>query len=270
MDAIICIHENSFSNCVSLWTSMTPVRITVLSSHTKMPMPKICCRHFWWWRRQMGTFSALLAICARNSPITGEFPAQRPVTRRFDGFFDLCLNKRSSKYSRGWWFETQLFPLWRHSNVYLLLYHTPFAVFVCDSFLRNLDVCCSSVIAPWDTNGWTGVAGIGIYLNMMVWGQWQSLTLYMPHHHVITLKRNRSTDWQQSGWIAFNYFSAWRVWGMLLCNYLLAWRVWGMLLCNYLSAWRVWGMLLCNYLSPWRVCSYATIKGYSSWFTQLQ
>ena len=41
------------------------------------------------WRHQMETFSALLAICARNSPVTGEFPAQRPVTRSFDVFFDL-------------------------------------------------------------------------------------------------------------------------------------------------------------------------------------
>ena len=32
----------------------------------------------------METFSALLAICAENSPMTGEFPAQRPVTRSFD------------------------------------------------------------------------------------------------------------------------------------------------------------------------------------------
>ena len=46
-----------------------------------------------WWRHQMGTFSALLAICAGNSPVTGEFPAQRPVTRSFDVFFDLRLNK---------------------------------------------------------------------------------------------------------------------------------------------------------------------------------
>ena len=37
-----------------------------------------------WWRHQMETFSALLAICAGNSPVTGEFPAQRPVTRSFD------------------------------------------------------------------------------------------------------------------------------------------------------------------------------------------
>ena len=47
-----------------------------------------------WWRHQMETFSALLAICAGNSPVPGEFPAQRPVTRSFDVFFDLRLNKR--------------------------------------------------------------------------------------------------------------------------------------------------------------------------------
>ena len=42
----------------------------------------------------METFSALLAICAGNSPVPGEFPAQRPVTRSFDVFFDMLLNKR--------------------------------------------------------------------------------------------------------------------------------------------------------------------------------
>ena len=54
-----------------------------------------------WWRHQMETFSALLAICAENSPVPGEFPAQRPVTRSFDIFFDLCLNKRLSKQPWG-------------------------------------------------------------------------------------------------------------------------------------------------------------------------
>ena len=52
-----------------------------------------------WWRHQMKTFSALLAICAGNWPVPGEFPAQRPVTRSFDVFFDLRLNKRLSKQS---------------------------------------------------------------------------------------------------------------------------------------------------------------------------
>ena len=59
-----------------------------------------------WWRHQMETFSALLVICAENSPVPGEFPAQRPVTRSFDIFFDLRPNKRLSKQSWGWWSET--------------------------------------------------------------------------------------------------------------------------------------------------------------------
>ena len=62
------------------------------------------------------TFPALLAICAGNSPVTGEFPAQRPVMRSFDVFFDLRLNKRLSKQSWGWWFETPSHPLWRHCS----------------------------------------------------------------------------------------------------------------------------------------------------------
>ena len=44
----------------------------------------------------METFSALLAICAGNSPVTGEVPAQGAVTRSFDVIFDLRLNKRLS------------------------------------------------------------------------------------------------------------------------------------------------------------------------------
>ena len=70
-----------------------------------------------WWRHQMETFSALLALCAGNPSVSGEFPAQRPVTRSLDVFFDLCLNKRLSKKSWGWWFETPSRPLWRHCNV---------------------------------------------------------------------------------------------------------------------------------------------------------
>ena len=68
------------------------------------------------WRHEMETFSALLAICAGNSPVPGEFPAQRPVTRSFDVYFDLRLNKRLSNQSWGWWFGTSSRPLWRHCN----------------------------------------------------------------------------------------------------------------------------------------------------------
>ena len=71
-----------------------------------------------WWRHQMETFSALLAFCAWNSPVHGEFPAQRPVTRSFDVFFDLRLNKRLSKQSWGRWSETPSSSLWSHRNDY--------------------------------------------------------------------------------------------------------------------------------------------------------
>ena len=64
----------------------------------------------------METFSVLLVICARNSPVPGEFPAQRPVTRSFDVFVDLRLNKRLSEQSLGWWLETLSRLLWRHRN----------------------------------------------------------------------------------------------------------------------------------------------------------
>ena len=51
----------------------------------------------------METVSALLAICAGNSPVPGEFPTQRPVTRSFYVFFDQRLNKQLSKQPWGWW-----------------------------------------------------------------------------------------------------------------------------------------------------------------------
>ena len=69
-----------------------------------------------WWRHQMEPFSALLALRTGNSPVSGEFPAQRPVTRSFDVCFDLHLIKRLGKHSQGWWFETLSRPLWRHCN----------------------------------------------------------------------------------------------------------------------------------------------------------
>ena len=91
-----------------MWEQSHPIEIRVYIcngfSHT-------------WWCHQMETFSALLAICAGNSPVPGKFPTQRPVTRSFDVFFDLHLNKRLSKQLWGWWLETLSRPLWRHRNV---------------------------------------------------------------------------------------------------------------------------------------------------------
>ena len=70
-----------------------------------------------WWHHQMQTFPRCWPF-VRESTVTGEFPAQMPVTRSFDVFFDLCWNKRLSEQSRRRWFETPLLPLWRHCNCF--------------------------------------------------------------------------------------------------------------------------------------------------------
>ena len=81
-----------------------------------------CSCALWW--HQMETFSALHVICARNSLVTGEFAAQRPVTRRLDVFFCLRRNKRFSKQSWGWWFETPSRTLWRNCNGHVQIANT--------------------------------------------------------------------------------------------------------------------------------------------------
>ena len=70
---------------------------------------------------------------SRDWPFVRGISAQRPVTRSFGVFFDLRLNKRLSKQSWCWWFETLSRPLWRHCNARPLLtvmnsavlFHTP-------------------------------------------------------------------------------------------------------------------------------------------------
>ena len=69
-----------------------------------------------WRPHYVETFSALLALCEGNPPLTGGFPSQRPVARSFDVFFDLHLDKRLSKQSIRRWFETPSRSLWRHCN----------------------------------------------------------------------------------------------------------------------------------------------------------
>ena len=73
---------------------------------------KFKCNSYTWWSHQMETFSVLLALCAGNSPVTGEKASDAELWC----FFDLCLNKRLSKQSWGWWFATPSRSLWRHCN----------------------------------------------------------------------------------------------------------------------------------------------------------
>ena len=89
-----------------------------------------------WWRHQMETFSVLLALCAGNSPVTGEFLVQRPVTRSFDVFFDLCPG------INGWVNNREAGDLRRHRThcdviVMWARVCTPYAI----SILRNYIKC---------------------------------------------------------------------------------------------------------------------------------
>ena len=75
----------------------------------------------WKWTRILGLLKNLYFMMTSSNGnifrVTGEFSLQRPVTRSFDVFCDLRPNKRLSKQSWGWWFETPSRSLWRHCNV---------------------------------------------------------------------------------------------------------------------------------------------------------
>ena len=110
-----------------------------------------------WWRHQMETFSALLTICAGNSPVTGEFPAQRPVTQSLDVFYDLRMNKRLSKQSWGWWFETPSDLLWRHCNDFhnfSTLTHWGRVKHICDSKLTVIGSDIGLLPGRWQSIIW--------------------------------------------------------------------------------------------------------------------
>ena len=112
-------NENILGNDLVLASNTASRLIVDINEKRVAMMPTLSLLgyyHYTWWRHQMETFSALLALCAGNSPVTGEFPAQRAVTQSFDVFFDLRLNKRLSKQSSGWWFETRSCSLWCHCN----------------------------------------------------------------------------------------------------------------------------------------------------------
>ena len=99
------------------WAIYVPMNCVTITGHRCIPLAggQNCIMTSSNIKRQQ-TFSALLALCAGNSPATGEFPTQGPVTRSFDVFFVLRLNKRLSKQSWGWWFETPSRSLLHHCN----------------------------------------------------------------------------------------------------------------------------------------------------------
>ena len=126
-----------FYNVVIHWNRNFDLLTNLFSLAEPESLYNFRCSHWSkfcpWWRHQMESFSVLLAICAGNSPVPGEFPTQRPVTRSFGVFFDLRLNKRLTKQSWGWWFEALSWPLWRHCNA-IWHFRPSVTLFWCQSF----------------------------------------------------------------------------------------------------------------------------------------
>ena len=109
--------------------SLSVLRSTPVGPNRKFANSRYSTKIVPWWRHPLETFSALLALCAGFSPINGDFSAQRPVTRSFDVFFDLHLNKRLSKQSWGWWFEMQSHSLWHHCNAFCFTFVLTIGIF---------------------------------------------------------------------------------------------------------------------------------------------
>ena len=110
--------KGTFNACLYLLVAIRPL-VSNLNQMIQLGLYQVPLS---WWRHQMETFSALLAICAGNSPVTDEFRAQRHVTPSFDVFFELRLNKRFRKQTWGWWFETPSCSLWCHRDDYSYQY----------------------------------------------------------------------------------------------------------------------------------------------------
>ena len=68
------LYASNSSGFVNVWRPKTLILDAVLSEILLSQWTQH--NHNSWWRHQMETFSALPAICAGNSPVTGEFPAQ--------------------------------------------------------------------------------------------------------------------------------------------------------------------------------------------------
>ena len=130
----------------------------------------------------METFSVLLVPCAGNSPVTGEFPAQKPMTRSFDVSFDPRPNKRLSKQSRGCWFKTPSRSLWRHCNASFTL------LVACVMPVRHgcawsiLSIFVRIVLRHWNDRYTSMSLGLpcGIWVNITMTSQWARWRLKSP------------------------------------------------------------------------------------------
>ena len=76
----------------------------------KFSISRVHCCNLLWWRHEMHTLSALLALCERNPPVAGTGDRQIPLTKgrvmqSFGVSFDDNLNNHMSKQSIGRWIQ---------------------------------------------------------------------------------------------------------------------------------------------------------------------
>ena len=109
--ALLVLSNLCSTHCVHLW-SLCVLRNVMYHTNSASNEYSIPIS---WWRHQMQMFSVLLALCVGNSPVTGEFSTQRPVTWSFDVFFGQCLNKWMSKQSH-WWMLSWVY-LWSYITI---------------------------------------------------------------------------------------------------------------------------------------------------------
>ena len=169
------------------WTGNYYIALTLDGANNSISLSSIP-----WWRHQMETFSALLALCAGNSPVTAEFPSQMPVTQSIGVFFDLVLNKRLSKQSWGWWSETPSCLLWHHFNT--LIYSNWFPQFMMKLEVFYVCFCHWFISNLWvSATRWTYVF-LALTHQHMVHSQkfrYNTIECNTPHHK--TQLRNDST-----------------------------------------------------------------------------
>ena len=114
MDSLFIHSCNSNNTHYKVWYKITYPLLNfneIINSSDAFPFMCVCV----WYIAGQGHYmmTSPNGIIFR---VTGHLWAQRPVTRSFDVFFDLRLDKRLSKQSWGWWFEVTWCPLWRHCN----------------------------------------------------------------------------------------------------------------------------------------------------------
>ena len=157
-----------------------------------------------WWHHQMETFFALLALCVGNSPVTGELPTQRPVTRGLDFFSLICA------WINGW-VKNREAGDWRSYRA-----HYDVTVMLCRS---TNEVIMKDMV---NSESWTVCIIIGIYLFILFIPLFTfcfpSLVITMIYFEINPeLAKINSSRWQKAFW---HYILQWSSVYISTCMYI--------------------------------------------------